>query len=216
MLGPRDPIAFFQELVLLAPAILFAVTCHEVAHGWVADRLGDPTARLAGRLTLNPLPHIDPIGALMFVIARFGWAKPVPVNPLNLPHPVRDMIWVAAAGPAANLVVAAASLVVAAWVGQLGVPAVSTPLRELFRLSFVINVNLAAFNLIPIPPLDGSQILKGLLPRRERLAWQRLEPYGFLILVAFLLTGLAGAVLLPLSRLLMRGLFWTLQPLLQG
>src|SRR5437773_9982124 len=100
-----DPAGFLRTLVLMAPALLLAVTVHEVAHGFVADLLGDPTARLQGRLTLNPLPHIDPLGALAFVIAGFGWAKPVPVNARNLRHPIRDMAWVAAAGPLTNFAV---------------------------------------------------------------------------------------------------------------
>ena len=106
-----DPLRFLQSLILMAPALLLAVTVHEVAHGWVADRLGDPTARRLGRLTLNPLPHIDPIGALAFVLAGFGWAKPVPVDARNLRHPRRDMALVAAAGPVSNFLLAFVGLV---------------------------------------------------------------------------------------------------------
>src|SRR5712691_12957623 len=105
-----DPLSFLQRLVLQIPALLLAVTIHEVSHGLVADRLGDPTARRQGRLTLNPLPHLDPLGALAFVLAGFGWAKPVPVNAQNLKHPVRDMTWVAAAGPIANFLAAFGAL----------------------------------------------------------------------------------------------------------
>lgn len=211
---PFDVVSLLRELIVVLPAILFAITFHEVAHGWIADRLGDPTARLAGRLTLNPISHLDPIGALMMVLVKFGWAKPVPVNPMNLRHPLRDMIWVAAAGPAANLIVAAVSLLLYRWSAGLATPFLADPIRELLRWSFIINLNLAAFNLIPIPPLDGSQILKGLLPRRQLLAFERIEPYGFLILVLFLATGLAHTVLNPLVSALYAGLRFTLSPFL--
>jgi Zn-dependent protease len=195
-----------QELVLMIPAILIAVTFHEVAHAWTADRLGDPTARLAGRLTLNPLPHIDPIGALMFIIAKFGWAKPVPVNPYNLRHPIRDMMWVAAAGPAVNLLLASGSLLL----GQLLLPFfrqpdlsfVTQPVFGMLKWTYLLNLYLAAFNLIPIPPLDGSSILKRFLPRGALLQFEKLEPYGFLVLVLFLMSGLAPAVLGPIVSVL--------------
>jgi len=212
---PFDLASLLQELVVVLPAVLFAITFHEVAHGWTADRLGDPTARLAGRLTLNPIAHLDPIGALMMVLVKFGWAKPVPVNPMNLRHPLRDMIWVASAGPAANLILSAASLLLYRWSGGLATPFVAEPLRELLKWSFIINLNLAAFNLIPIPPLDGSQILKGVLPRRHLPAFERIEPYGFLILVLFLaVPGMAQTVLGPLVSVLYAGIRFTLSPLL--
>src|SRR5438132_9613234 len=123
-----DPAVFLQRLVFQIPALLIAVTVHELAHALVADRLGDPTARRQGRITLNPLPHIDPLGALAFVLAGFGWAKPVPVNANNLRHPMRDMAWVAAAGPISNFVVAFVALVAVRLVGRLGVaPFVAEP-----------------------------------------------------------------------------------------
>lgn len=195
-----------QELILMIPAILFAVTFHEVAHGWTADRLGDPTARLAGRLTLNPLPHIDPVGALMFVVAKFGWAKPVPVNPGNLRHPVRDMVWVAAAGPVANLVLAAASLLLTQLLQPILRGAegsfVAQPVWGILVWTYLLNLHLAAFNLIPIPPLDGSSILKGFLPRNTLFQFEKMEPYGFILLVLFLVSGLAPVVLRPLVGVL--------------
>jgi len=209
-----DLAATLQQLVLTIPAILLAITFHEVAHGVVADKLGDPTARLAGRLTLNPLAHLDPIGALMFIVAKFGWAKPVPVNPHNLRHPLRDMVWVAAAGPTANLLLAAASLLTFRWSAGLDFPMVTVPLREVARWSYIINLNLAAFNLIPIPPLDGSQILKGFLPRRALVSYERFEPYGFIVLVLFLMSGVSGAVLGPLVGILALGLRLLVAPLL--
>lgn len=201
-------------LVLTIPAILLAITVHEVAHGLVAYRLGDPTAKLAGRLTLNPLAHLDPIGALMMVLVRFGWAKPVPVNPANLQRPLKDMIWVALAGPAANMVLAAASLVIYRYVRGAGPAFLSDPITGIAYMSYVLNINLAAFNLIPIPPLDGASILKGLLPFRQALAFQRLEPYGFVILVVFLMTGMVTRVFYPLITLLDYGLHLLLTPIL--
>ena len=121
MIDPfTDPVGYFSSRILLIPGLLVAVTVHELAHAVVADRLGDPTARRLGRLTLNPLPHIDPIGAIAFMLAGFGWAKPVPVNASNLRHPVRDMAWVAAAGPLSNFTAAFVTLLAAPWVlGQL-------------------------------------------------------------------------------------------------
>lgn len=205
---------FLQELILTIPAILLAITFHELAHGWVADKLGDPTARLAGRLTLNPLAHLDLIGALMFIVAKFGWAKPVPVNPYNLRHPLRDMVWVAAAGPTANFVLAALSLVAFRWSMGVDLPFVTVPFRELCRWSYIINLHLAAFNLIPIPPLDGSQILKGFLPRGALLSYERFEPYGFIVLVLFLMSGVSGTVLGPLVSILSLGLRLLVAPLL--
>ena len=190
----------------MVPAILLAVTFHEVAHGWTADRLGDPTARLAGRLTLNPLPHIDPIGALMFIIARFGWAKPVPVNPYNFRHPIRDMMWVAAAGPMANLVLASASLIASLLLDPLlrgtDLSFIAQPVFGILRWAYLFNLYLAAFNLIPIPPLDGSSILKRFLPRNALVKFEKMEPYGFILLVLFLMSGLAPTVLGPLVSVL--------------
>ena len=195
-----------QEMVLMIPAILIAVTFHEVAHGWTADRLGDPTARLAGRLTLNPLPHIDPIGALMFIIARFGWAKPVPVNPFNLRHPIRDMMWVALAGPAANLLLASAVLVLEPLLRTLlrgpNLAFVELPLFRMLFWTYIFNVYLAAFNLIPIPPLDGSSVLKRFLSRGALVRFEQLEPYGFILLILFLMSGLVPFVLGPLLGVL--------------
>jgi len=209
-----DLALMLQQLILTIPAILLAITFHEVAHGWTADKLGDPTARLAGRLTLNPLAHLDPIGALMLIVAKFGWAKPVPVNPYNLRHPLRDMVWVAAAGPTANFLLAALSLLAFRWSAALDLPFVTVPFRELCRWSYVINLNLAAFNLIPIPPLDGSQILKGFLPRAALHSYERFEPYGFIVLVLFLMSGVSGAVLGPLVGILSFGLRLLMAPLL--
>jgi Zn-dependent protease len=182
-----------RELLLLLPAILVGLTFHEFAHGWVADRLGDRTARYQGRLTLNPLAHIDPVGFLMLVLFRFGWAKPVPVNPYNLRgDPARGMLMIALAGPAANLLVA---LVTALLLG-MGVTHLIPYGYYFLLLSLQINVVLAVFNLIPVPPLDGSKILAGLLPRQSHFLYQ-MEAYGTIILLLLLFTGILGKILWP-------------------
>jgi len=185
-------------LLVRIPALLLAVTVHEVAHGWVADRLGDPTARRAGRLTLNPLPHIDPIGALAFVLMGFGWAKPVPVNPYNFRHPVRDNVWVAAAGPAVNILTATASLIALVLLWRIGAPAFwGRPLEAILVTSYSFNLILAIFNLFPLPPLDGSHVLKGFLSRRQLIAFERLEPAGPFLLILLVFTGVIRTILLP-------------------
>jgi Zn-dependent protease len=197
-----DPLAFLQELTLMVPALLLAVTIHEVAHGWVADRLGDPTARRLDRLTLNPLPHIDPLGALAFVIAGFGWAKPVPVNAANLRRPVRDMACVAAAGPLSNFVAAFGGLVVLVLVARLGLdPALSAPLEGVLRYVYAFNLALGIFNLIPIPPLDGGHFLPYFFPRSSWVHLRQLEQYGPVLLLLLLLSGGTRYIVDPLFQL---------------
>lgn len=199
-----DPIRFLQGLVLMAPALLLAVTIHEVAHGWVADRLGDPTPRLLGRLTLNPLPHIDPLGALAFVIAGFGWAKPVPVNARNLRRPLRDMACVAAAGPLSNFLAAFAGLILLALVTRtVESPFLAPPLEGMLRYVYTFNQALAIFNLIPLPPLDGSWIASWGLPRHIAAHYDRVvEPYGQFILLGLFITGALGWVMSPFVRVI--------------
>jgi Zn-dependent protease len=201
-------------LSLLAVPILLAVTVHEVAHGWVANKLGDPTARLAGRLTLNPFKHLDPIGTLVFVITRMvGWAKPVPVNPYNLRNPQRDMIWVAAAGPAANILLASGFALIYHifnnWL-DFSVGPVTTPVVAVAQLGVYINLGLATFNILPIPPLDGSNILMGILPRDLAIQYERITPYGFIILLILIFTNLVSTVLFPIintmADLLLKGI----------
>ncbi|MBW2623467.1 MAG: site-2 protease family protein [Deltaproteobacteria bacterium] len=199
---------------LLAVPILLAVTVHEVAHGWVADKLGDNTARLAGRLTLNPLKHLDPVGTLVFLVTRMvGWAKPVPVNPYNLRHPRRDMIWVAAAGPAANIILASAfALLYHAFHNWLGLSfnPIATPVAAMAKVGVYINLGLATFNILPIPPLDGSNILMGILPRNLAIQYDRITPYGFIILLALIFTNFVSTVLFPIingmADLLLKGI----------
>ena len=192
-----------RQLTILVVPVLLAITFHELAHGWVADRLGDPTPRLSGRLTFNPIKHLDLVGTLVFLFTRMiGWAKPVPVNPHNFRNPRQDMIWVALAGPLTNLALAAASALAFRGLEWLAFSPYSsavilTPVLHMARASVIINVGLAVFNIIPIPPLDGSRVLSGLLPYREALAYSRLEPYGFIILLALLFVGAIDWAIYP-------------------
>jgi len=198
-----DPVGMLLRLLLMAPALLLAVTLHEVAHGWVADRLGDPTARLAGRLTLNPLPHVDPLGALAFVVAGFGWARPVPVNARNLGRPVRDMACVAAAGPLANFLTAFVGLVALVLVRHLvSAPSLLVPLDGMLRYVYLFNLGLGVFNLIPLPPLDGGHFLPYFLPRGVWPLLAVLERYGPLLLLLLVLSGATRYVVSPLVGLL--------------
>lgn len=177
--------------VMLVPALL-AIILHEVAHGYVADRLGDPTARLLGRLTLNPLRHLDPIGTVAIFVFGFGWARPVPVNAGNLRNPRRDMIWVSLAGPLTNLALAVGSVLVLRGISLLEMTPLASgelflevirPLRTMAAFSLYINVLLGIFNLLPIPPLDGGRVLVGILPGKHALWLNRLEPFGFVLLL---------------------------------
>lgn len=190
-----------QQIIILAPPFLFALTIHEYCHGLVAYRLGDPTARDMGRLTLNPLKHLDPLGVLAFIIMKIGWAKPVPVNPRYFKNPLKDMIWVALAGPAANLMTAIASSLLAQFLIAFAafIPkAILLPLFQMVGASIWINIVLAIFNLLPIPPLDGSKVLMGVLPPRQAASYSRLEPFGFIILLALFYTGVIQSILMPI------------------
>lgn len=192
--------------------LLISLTIHEAAHAWTADRLGDRTARALGRVSLNPLAHIDPIGTVLLPLIAavshlplIGWAKPVPVNARNLGHPRRDFMLVAAAGPISNLlqaVVAAALLRIVMVGGAVSAPW-AMPLDVLF-LAIQINLLLAFFNLIPVPPLDGGNVLLGLLPPRVATRYSQLRQYGFLVLYAMMFTGLASAIVVPPTRAVMR------------
>ena len=187
------------EILRIFIVFLPAVILHECAHGWVANKLGDSTAKLAGRLTLNPLKHIDPIGtvmlpALLFLFQSpvlFGWAKPVPVNFRNLRHPKRDMIWVGMAGPAINIILA----IVLSLLLKLNI---SSTAYDLITTAVLVNLVLAIFNLIPIPPLDGSRLVMGLLPSRFALLYSRLENYGIIIVFLLLSFGLLNHVVWPI------------------
>ena len=213
---PMDDLTLIQRVVVWALPVLFAITVHEVAHGWVARQLGDPTAMMLGRLTLNPLKHIDPIGTVVVPLALlmlggfiFGWAKPVPVTWENLKQPKRDMALVAIAGPLANLLMAVlwALIMKLGFMLGTGFPAMAWPLIYMGEAGIAINVVLMLLNLLPIPPLDGGRVLAGLLP--GPWAWQlsRLEPYGLMILVLLLATGMLGKILGPAMHWLEGGLF---------
>jgi Zn-dependent protease len=178
----RDPLAF----LLLAIPFLYSVILHEVAHGWVANRMGDPTAKWMGRLSLNPLKHLDPIGTLMLFLVGFGWAKPVPVNFSNIADVRKGLIFVSSAGIAVNILLAFVSELFF----RLFPTAPAGIEAEFFYYLGGINITLAALNLIPIPPLDGSKILMGIAPKESRYALARLEPYGFFIIIGLLYLGL--------------------------
>ena len=196
---------FIRQIVLMAVPILLAVTFHELAHGYVAYRLGDPTAKLAGRLTINPLKHLDPVGTLVFIVTRMiGWAKPVPVNPYNFRNPRRDMMWVSIAGPATNMVLAVISAILYKLILMLPIASpilikkLFLPVAMMLQMSVVLNIGLAVFNTIPIPPLDGSKILMGLLSPRHAIAYSRIEPYGFFILLALIFLRITDYLIFPI------------------
>lgn len=197
-------------LLLSIPAYLLALTCHEVAHGYVAKRLGDPTAELRGRLTLNPLKHIDPFGTIIFPALLwlfdspviFGWAKPVPIDPRYFRKPLKGMMWVGLAGPVTNfLLAAAASLLFRGLVSfsDFGIPAGFSILVQFLIVFILLNLVLGLFNLIPIPPLDGSRIVTGLLPRNAAFEFMKLERYGFVILFALLYLRIFSRFFLPIA-----------------
>jgi Zn-dependent protease len=178
----NDPIAF---LILVIP-LLYSVVIHEVAHGWVAYRMGDPTAKWMGRLSLNPLKHLDAIGTLMLFLAGFGWAKPVPINLNNISNRRKGLIFISSAGILANILFAFGALLV---YRLLHLPSIGMTAVILFTIAH-INITLASLNLIPIPPLDGSKILMGFASGKIRYLLARIEPYGFFILIGLLYLGL--------------------------
>jgi len=198
-----DHLSLVQRIVVWILPVVFAITAHEAAHGWAAKRRGDNTAFLLGRLTLNPLKHIDWLGTvilpcLLLVTGSgfiFGWAKPVPVDTRNFKRPLQDMAFVALAGPLSNLLMALAWALLARVGVMIGVEAVSLPLIYSGVAGITINLVLFLINLLPIPPLDGSRVLTGLLP--ARMAWQfaKIEPYGFYILLALLYFNVLNVVL---------------------
>jgi len=188
-----------QYIILLAPPILLALTFHEFSHGWMAYKLGDPTAKLAGRLSMNPLVHLDPFGTLMIFLVRFGWAKPVPVNPRYFKEPKRDMLLVSIAGPGANMLLAFVSGMVLRTfhAGSFNfLPAnILQPIYIMVKFSLQINLALAIFNLLPVPPLDGSKILYGILPPQYEYIYEYLERYGPFVLMGLILFGMLNRIL---------------------
>jgi Zn-dependent protease len=210
-----------QTVLIYALPVIFAITLHEAAHGYAAQRLGDPTAAMLGRVTLNPVPHIDPIGTILMPLLLyfstsgaflFGYAKPVPVRFDRLRHPKRDMVWVALAGPGANLLQALL------W-GVLLYVLAGTGLTERFfiemcKAGMLTNVVMFVFNLFPLPPLDGGRILVGLLPWRQAVMVSRIEPWGFFIVMALVITGVISSVWMrPLMDLTFDLLKLSLSPL---
>jgi len=211
-------LSFLRSLIVAALPILIAITFHEVAHGYVAYRFGDSTAKDLGRLTLNPLAHIDPLGTIIVPVLlffstqgqfTFGYAKPVPVNPFNMRNPKRDMIFVSAAGPLMNIIIAFLSglmLVALFWLEAIMpgviVQKVFVPLSAMLKYGIIMNIYLAAFNLIPIVPLDGGRILAGLLPREIEIIYSRIEPYGIFIVLALIFLGLTRFFVIPLASLI--------------
>ncbi|MBE0511289.1 MAG: site-2 protease family protein [Chromatiales bacterium] len=210
-----EELSLLQRVAVWVLPVLFAITIHETAHGWMALRLGDPTARMLGRLTLNPIKHIDPLGTilvpgllLMFSGFLFGWAKPVPITAQNLRRPKTDMAWVAVAGPLSNLLMA----IFWALVARLGLAIGSgSPELALFLIysgmaGMFVNILLMVLNLLPLPPLDGGRVVSALLPGPMSWRYDKLEPYGFFILLGLLMTGILGKILWPAITLALVGL----------
>jgi Zn-dependent protease len=201
---PPVSLPFLLDAALMVVVLLFAIIVHEVAHGYVALLNGDPTAKLSGRITLNPAPHIDPIGTVLLPLILlisgsrllFGWAKPVPVNPLNFRNYTWGEITVSAAGPLSNLALAVLfAFLLRLDLGNIG-------LMKLAYYGVSINIFLALFNLVPIPPLDGSHLVSALLPRDLARLYQHLEPVGFILILVLFYTGILGMVLMPIYRLI--------------
>lgn len=185
-------------LLLIAPPILLALTFHEYAHAYIANKYGDDTAKQSGRLTLNPLAHLDPLGTIMIFLVHFGWAKPVQVNPYRLRNPKKDMLWISVAGPFTNMVLALISgILLRLILANVGAPDIHSIIGQLTRMVFYslqINLSLAIFNILPIAPLDGSKILFGLLPAKHEDKIDFLQRYGPFVLIGLIIFGRATGV----------------------
>ena len=197
----------FTEILLLMTVLVASLSVHEAAHAWAANQLGDPTARMLGRLSLNPVVHVDPIGTLLFPLVAIstglpliGWAKPVPVDFRYLRHPRRDFAIVAAAGPASNVVLAVLGATVLEVFGGLDAARGGGLAAGVLLQFVVLNVLLAVFNMVPVPPLDGGNVLMGLLPASGAAVVDRVRPYGFLVLYALMLSGMLSSMLRPVQR----------------
>jgi len=206
-------------ILVQAFVILFAITIHEAAHAWTANKMGDPTAAALGRASLNPLVHIDPIGTVLFPLLLilfkmpvFGWAKPVPYNPYNLRRPKRGGLWISFAGPISNILTAGTAVLLFRLLKPFGAriidaSALSRPIEGLsviLLFTALINISLAVFNLIPIPPLDGSGILAGLLSGKAAASYEKLRPYGFFLLIVLMYSGALTFVFTPVQNLILR------------
>lgn len=212
-------LTLIQKIAIWALPVLFAITLHEVAHGWVASFFGDQTARLSGRLSLNPIKHIDLFGTIIIPLVMlmvsnfiFGWAKPVPVDARNLRNPRRDMAIVAVAGPVSNLLMAffwGGMAKIGMLVGNGGNAWLGEPLIYMGWAGMMINVVLAVLNLIPLPPLDGGKVLSSVLPGRASYKLSQVEPYSFLILIVLMFSGLLSNIMLPFVRLLINLIGYT-------
>lgn len=190
---------FLMNLIAGLPGIVIAMVIHEYSHARVAYALGDYTPRLQGRLTLNPAAHVDPIGLLMLFLVHFGWAKPVQINPMNFSNPRRDDILVSLAGPASNLIVSFVALIILVLLAKMDFP-LSEGLLVVFNLIIIYNINFAIFNMLPIPPLDGSHILRNILPYELARAYEGLERYSFIFLLIIIATPVLSYVFVPLQR----------------
>jgi Zn-dependent protease len=202
-----DPYNILVKILIFAPSMILAITLHEAAHGYVAKHFGDTTAYMLGRVTLNPIKHIDLMGTIVVPLLigfatnwsfLFGWAKPVPVNFNNLRHPKRDMLWVAAAGPGSNLLQAALWATLAMMLASMSANSVATYWFSVAEAGILVNVVFAILNLFPILPLDGGRILASVLPNKLSYAYQGTERFGMIILIALIVTGILGKLLSPL------------------
>lgn len=212
-----DPASVVKDLLIAAIPILIAITFHEVAHGFVAYKCGDSTAKMMGRLTLNPIAHIDPVGTIivplmLFIFSKgtfiFGTAKPVPVNFYNLRHPRRDSALVSAAGPATNVIIALLSILLLVLIYKISIAFTSSafigqkiiiPLNKMLQYSVSFNIFIAAFNLLPVPPLDGGRIVTSLLPAKHSYQFSKIEPYGIFIVLILWFTGIARYIIVPIQ-----------------
>lgn len=208
-------------MAISALPVLIAITFHELSHGFIANKLGDPTAKMMGRLTINPIAHIDLFGTIIMPLLLliftngqfvFGYAKPVPINPMNFKNPRRDMAISAAGGPATNILLAIVSMVMLKFAvfpllsfapeGMAGT--VLEPIAMMLKSSIIINVVLASFNLIPIPPLDGGRVVVGFLPHKQAMSFSRIEPFGFIIVIILIYTHIADYFVIPMVNLFLQ------------